>query len=166
MLKHSCFIKHFQHRNHIHSQYPPSKPNPPAKLCKMTTQIDWEEYNEAFIFSICILEQHSHYLHYQIALILNCVFNRYCISGPQVEAIWNKIKTIRPGWLEGFIDRAPSDPVIRDCRELLEQRQPLHPSALPTYDEVLNGRGALYLKLDELLEIPEGDLAGFSWRTE
>lgn len=139
---------------------------PPAESCKMETQINWEDYNELFIYCICVLEQHSHYLHYQIAQILNSVFDTYCATGEQVEAIWNKIKTIRPRWLEGFIRRAPSDPVMRRTIEFLERREPLEPSAWPTFEEVLNARAALRIMLDEMLGIPEGDLAGFSWRNE
>jgi hypothetical protein len=131
----------------------------------MTTQIDWEEYNVTFIYCICILEQNTHYLHFQIAQILNRVFHMYFLTGPRVEVIWNKIKAIRPPFLEGLIRRGPSDPIIRQIIELLERREPLHPSAIATYDELLNGRGALYLQLDELLGLPEGDLEGFSWRT-
>lgn len=129
----------------------------------MAFQINWEEYNEGFVYAICILEQHTHYLHFQIAQIMNRVFDKYCLTGPQVEAIWNKIKSIRPSWLEGFINKDPSDPVLKECIKLLEERRPIHPSAMPTYEEIINARGALYLQLDELLGIPEGDLAGFSW---
>lgn len=82
-----------------------------------------------------------------------------------MEVIWNKIKAIRPPFLEGLIRRGPSDSIIRQIIESLERREPLHPSAIATYDELLNGRGALYLQLDELLGLPEGDLEGFSWRT-
>ena len=132
----------------------------------MTTQIDWEEYNAAFIFSMCILEVHSHYLHYQIASILNHVFDHYHLTAEREEAIWNKIRMIEPWWLRDFGEYAPSHPIIRDIIRLLERRQPQHALAVPTDDEVLNGRGALYLILDELLGIPDGDPAGFGWRTE
>ena len=132
----------------------------------MTTQIDWEVYNKTFIYSLCVLEQYSHYLHFQIALILNRVFDMYFLTGDRVEAIWNKVKMIEPAWVEDFIVYGPSHPVIRQVLERLERREPLNPLATPTEEEILNGRGVLYLMLDELLEIPEGDLSGFSWRTQ
>lgn len=131
----------------------------------MTTQIDWEAYNEAYVCALVILEQHTHYLHFQIASILNCVFDKYKITGPRVELLWNKIKTIRPEWLESHVRLGHEDPSVRMFVEQLERRQPILPSAMPTYDELLNGRGAFYLLMDELLNIEEDDWEGFGWRT-
>ncbi|MCJ1365602.1 hypothetical protein MMC16_004727 [Acarospora aff. strigata] len=131
----------------------------------MATEIDWEEYNTMFIYVICILEEHSHYLHFQIALLLNAVFDKYSITGAQVEAIWATIKTINPPWLESLSRMPHSNPDIQGTIGLMERREAVDESALPSYDELLNGRGALYLILDELLGLAEDDPLAFSWRT-
>lgn len=128
-------------------------------------QIDWEEYNASLILSMCVLEKHSHYLHYQIAAILNEVFDQYSIDEAQERAIWGVIERRNPEWLRKLSGWPSSHPDVRATIDLLERRKPMDLEAMPTYDELLNGRGALYLVLDELLGIPEGHPAGFSWRT-
>jgi len=128
-------------------------------------QIDWEEYNLTLILCMCVLERHSHYLHYQIASMLSDVFDKYQIDEGQEAAIWGTIEEHNPEWLRNMSRFSPSHPDVRATIELLERREPVNPLAMPTYDDWLNGRGAMYLLLDELLGIPEGDLAGFGWRT-
>ncbi|KAI9881532.1 MAG: hypothetical protein M1830_000095 [Pleopsidium flavum] len=126
-------------------------------------QIDWEEYNVTLILCICVLERHSHYLHYQIASMLSDVFDKYSMNGEQLESIWGVIEERNPEWLRNMSRYPPLHPDVQATIQLLERRMPVDPLAMPTYDELLNGRGAMYLILDQLLGIPEG--RGFGWMT-